>query len=63
MNNVLIASDTLDKGEVVPANVNSLGVQFLFNVNMLLNFKTRLVADEHRSNDPISTTYSVMVSS
>ena len=45
MNNVLITFDILDKGDDTPANLKLLGVHLLFDGNMDLIRKARLLTD------------------
>ena len=45
MKNVLVAFDILNEDERVPAHLKKLGVHFVFDINMDMTRKSRLVAD------------------
>jgi hypothetical protein len=62
MGNVLIAFDILEEGEELPGNLKKLGVHLIFDVKMDLTRKARLVADGHKTPDPITSTYAGVVS-
>ena len=57
MNNMLITFDILDYGGDVPANLQSLVLHLIYDVNMYLTFKYIIVTDDHRTDDTVSTTY------
>ena len=62
MTNVLVAFEILDKDENLPKMLKRLGVHFIFDVKMDLTRKARLVADGHKTPDPIGSTYAGVVS-
>ena len=62
MKNVIVAFDILDSGENVPVGYAKLGVHMVFDVKLDMTRKARLVADGHRTPDPVDSTYAGVVS-
>ena len=62
INNILIAFNILDSGEKLPTQFKELGVHLIFDVKMDLTRKARLVAEGHKTDDPIDSTYTGVVS-
>ena len=62
MTNVSVAFDFLDDDEKLPVHFKRLGVHLIFDVKMDMTRKARLVADGHKTEDPISGTFAGVVS-
>ena len=62
MTNVIVAFDILEHNEEPPRNLKELGVHLVFDVKMDLTRKARLVADGHKTADPVGSTYAGVVS-
>ena len=62
MTNVLVAFDILEKDEKIPVHLKELGVHLVFDVKMDMTRKARLVADGHKTPDPIASIYAGVVS-
>ena len=60
--NMLITFYILDRGENVPANLNSPIVHLVFDVNTKLTHKARSLADGNSTKEPVGTAYSGVVS-
>ena len=62
MKNVRVAFQILDDDDVVPNSYEKLSVHLIFDVKMDTTRKARLVADGHKTPDPVGSTYSGVVS-
>ena len=62
MKNVMVAFDILDHGENATSQFKQLGVHLIFDVKMDLTRKARLVAEGHRTEDPVESIYAGVVS-
>ena len=62
MANVMVAFDMLEDDENLPVHFKKLGVHLIFDVKMDMTRKARLVADGHKTADPIGSTYAGVVS-
>ena len=56
MTNVMVAFDILEDDENLPVHFKQLGVHLIFDVEMDMTRKARLVADGHKTVDPIGST-------
>ena len=56
MTNVIVAFDILEDDENLPVHFKQLGVHLIFDVEMDMTRKARLVADGHKTVDPIGST-------
>ena len=61
MRNVREAFDILEDDEDVPASYSKMTVHLIFDVKMDLTRKARLVADGHKTPDPVESTYAGVV--
>ena len=62
MGNVRVAFQILEEEEEIPVGYKELSVHLIFDVKMDLTRKARLVADGHKTPDPIGSTYAGVVS-
>ena len=62
MKNVRVAFQILDDDDAIPVGYKHLSVHLIFDVKMDMTRKARLVADGHKTSDPVGSTYSGVVS-
>ena len=62
MRNVLVAFDILHDEQNISKQFKELGVHMIFDVKMDMTRKARLVAEGHRTADPVESTYAGVVS-
>lgn len=62
MTNVKVAFQFLSDDENLPVGYSKLGVHLIFDVKMDMTRKARLVAEGHRTPNPIESTYAGVVS-
>ena len=62
MRNVLPAFDIIEDDENLPVGYGKLTVHLIFDVKMDLTRKARLVADGHKTPDPVESTFAGVVS-
>jgi len=59
---VRVAFQILEDGEELPVGYSELSVHMIFDVKMDLTWKARLVANWHKTPDPVESTYEGVVS-
>ena len=62
MKNVMPAFQVLENDENIPVGYSNLTVHMIFDVKLDLTRKARLVADGHKTADPLESTYAGVVS-